>query len=299
LEQAETLDTKNQFALQLLALLQHRPELAQQIAARVTPIAQTMIDSAMGSVRLSGARLLQTVGAPFDRAPFFALLARYDAEGYDSEDGDWPAGVLRLLASSDEPIPVARLLATLRHTSPQARTLALGLIMERPEAAQSGVIEQLTPLLGDDGQEGSMRNGVADSAYSALRQLAPEDAAVAIATAQTLFSGSRAPNGRLPDFFAQAAEGEFARAMAGFHHLTPLLFDWIAQALASPFWRVRCAAVQIFHWGHQRNVPDAVIRQLYALRHDPDSPHIRNSAETALASILSLETGIEDDIANE
>lgn len=46
---------------------------------------------------------------------------------------------------------------------------------------------------------------------------------------------------------------------------------------------------------HHRHVPDAAIRRLYALRHDPESPYIRAQADEALGAILSLETGMEDE----
>ena len=45
----------------------------------------------------------------------------------------------------------------------------------------------------------------------------------------------------------------------------------------------------------RRNIPNAAIRRLLELRYDSTSQAIREVADDALAEILSLETGIEDD----
>lgn len=92
-----------------------------------------------------------------------------------------------------------------------------------------------------------------------------------------------------------AADVEIAHMHAWlFTHLSPGLFAWLGQALDSPHGQVRAAALRAF-MRHRRNVPDALIRRLYTLRHDPESPCIQTQADQALAGILSLETGIEDE----
>ncbi len=45
----------------------------------------------------------------------------------------------------------------------------------------------------------------------------------------------------------------------------------------------------------RRNIPDAAIRHLYNLRRNDPVRAVRDAADDALAEILSLETGIEDD----
>jgi hypothetical protein len=67
------------------------------------------------------------------------------------------------------------------------------------------------------------------------------------------------------------------------------LLDW-------PYWEVRMQAAETL--GELcRNIPDAAIRRLLALRRDPDPlmKSVREAADDALAEILSLEDGIEDD----
>jgi HEAT repeat protein len=67
------------------------------------------------------------------------------------------------------------------------------------------------------------------------------------------------------------------------------LLDW-------PFWQVRLKAIRAL--GQlRRNIPDAAIRRLHELRLDlsPNMRVLREAADDAVAEILSLETGIEDD----
>ncbi|HEX8730825.1 MAG TPA: hypothetical protein VF725_02085 [Ktedonobacterales bacterium] len=40
---------------------------------------------------------------------------------------------------------------------------------------------------------------------------------------------------------------------------------------------------------HPRSAPDAIVRRLYALRHDPESPFIRAEADLTLGEVLALE----------
>ncbi len=66
--------------------------------------------------------------------------------------------------------------------------------------------------------------------------------------------------------------------------------------LDHPFWQVRLKAIQAF--GRlRRNIPDVAIQRLLAFRRDPDPRMraVREAADDALAEILSLEAGIEDE----
>ncbi len=74
------------------------------------------------------------------------------------------------------------------------------------------------------------------------------------------------------------------------------LLEKLTELLASPSWQVRMKAIQAL--GQlRRNIPDAAIRRLLELRRDPDPKMraVREAADDALAEILSLETGIEDE----
>jgi HEAT repeat protein len=74
----------------------------------------------------------------------------------------------------------------------------------------------------------------------------------------------------------------------------PVLIARLSDLLDWPYGGVRMNAAQAL--GQlRRNIPDATIRRLLDLRHDPQSRVVREAADEALAKILSLETGIEDD----
>lgn len=49
------------------------------------------------------------------------------------------------------------------------------------------------------------------------------------------------------------------------------------------------------HWSVHRNIPDVAIERLHNLRLYSPCRSVRKAADDALAKILSLETGIEDD----
>ena len=75
--------------------------------------------------------------------------------------------------------------------------------------------------------------------------------------------------------------------------IAPLL-EKLTELLDSPHWKVQLKAIkalgQIRH-----NILDAAIRGLLSLRHH-QLQAIRDAADDALGELLSLETGIEDDI---
>ena len=75
---------------------------------------------------------------------------------------------------------------------------------------------------------------------------------------------------------------------------SPPLLERLTEMLDWHYWQVRLRAV----WALgeiRRNIPDRAIRRLLELRHDPESAAVCWEADEALAKILSLETGIEDE----
>ncbi len=74
----------------------------------------------------------------------------------------------------------------------------------------------------------------------------------------------------------------------------PLLLEKLTAFLDWPYWQVRARAAEAL--GEiRRSIPGAAIRRLLDLRHDPQSRAVREADDEALTSILSLETGIEDE----
>lgn len=282
--------------------LERRPDLAGESAAQIVAIARAALvtenDSANDEYsqgdaqRIEGAFLLRALGLAVDPAPLYEMLTRYGANAYDGYTGAMydcsPA--LELLASTGEPLPLRFLLDALRHTHPGVRARAITLLAERPEAAQSPVIEQITPLLGDIEHDIYDETGrVMRAASAALRRLAPDTLEQAIKEAQTLLL-----NGAAGRIFGPIADAGFAEALSQFDSISPSMMAWLTGALDSPHWRVRANAAWALHQ-HPRMAPDAAIRRLYALRHDPESPFVRALADRALGAILSLETGMEDE----
>ncbi len=74
------------------------------------------------------------------------------------------------------------------------------------------------------------------------------------------------------------------------------LLEKLTELLDWPHWQIRIKAAQAL--GQiRRNIPDEAIQRLLELRRDPNPNMraVRDAADDALAEILSLETGIEDD----
>jgi len=89
--------------------------------------------------------------------------------------------------------------------------------------------------------------------------------------------------------YVAAAIGIVGGASAMFRERLTALLDW-------PHWRVRAQAA--YALGQlRRNIPDAAIQRLRQLRRDSDPRMhtVRKFADDALAEILSLETGNDDD----
>jgi HEAT repeat protein len=85
-----------------------------------------------------------------------------------------------------------------------------------------------------------------------------------------------------------------AETVGSFQSVSPVLLEHLTSLLDWPHWETRLKAIQAL--GQiRRAIPDAAIRRLLELRLGARSPLIRNAADKALAEILSLETGIEDD----
>ncbi|GCE06990.1 HEAT repeat domain-containing protein [Dictyobacter aurantiacus] len=73
----------------------------------------------------------------------------------------------------------------------------------------------------------------------------------------------------------------------------PDLLDSVTQLLDWPHWQVRIKAAEALG-NIRRNIPDVALLRLLAMRQDSIKA-VRDAADDALAQILSLEAGIEDD----
>jgi HEAT repeat protein len=100
--------------------------------------------------------------------------------------------------------------------------------------------------------------------------------------------------GKPGHFFSSLSMGFVAEIIGNMGRHVPELLERLGELLDWPYWEVRMKAAQALG-KLRRNIPDATIRRLLELRHDPRSRAVREAADEALAEILSLETGVEDD----
>ncbi|WP_161975479.1 HEAT repeat domain-containing protein [Tengunoibacter tsumagoiensis] len=138
---------------------------------------------------------------------------------------------------------------------------------------------------------GCNREDLALAAFQLLRQHQPEIIPEILQEAVSLFAGSR------PGRFFQQLSTYFIVCVTKYvsrEQVEPGWINRLGELLDGPDWEVRAQAAQNFG-SLQRTIPDTIIRQLLRLRHDPHSRAVRTSADKALAAILSLENGLEDD----
>ncbi len=137
--------------------------------------------------------------------------------------------------------------------------------------------------LGDSNSE------IALTAFEILQQIHPAIIPEIVQEATTLLEGGK--SGR---FFRTLSVGFLADVLGDMGRAAPDLIARLDELLDWPYRQVRLKAVQALG-KLRRNIPDATIRRLLELRHEPNSRAMREAADEALAEILSLETGIEDD----
>ena len=94
--------------------------------------------------------------------------------------------------------------------------------------------------------------------------------------------------------FSARMHYRIAETVALMGRATPAVLAMVIDLLDHPFWEVRERAVKTLGT-LRRNIPDSAIRRLLELRKDPESPEVQAAADQALAEILSLEQGMEDE----
>ena len=94
--------------------------------------------------------------------------------------------------------------------------------------------------------------------------------------------------------FAPRMHYRIAETVAIMGRATPAVLDMVIVLLDHPFWEVRVRAAKTL--GTLRHtVPDSALQRLLELRKDPESLNVRLAADQALAALLSLEQGMEDE----
>jgi HEAT repeat protein len=94
--------------------------------------------------------------------------------------------------------------------------------------------------------------------------------------------------------FAARMHYRIAETVALMGRATPAVLEMVIDLLDHPFWEVQVRAAKTLGI-LRRNIPDSAIRRLLELRKDAESPDVRAAADQALAEILSLEEGMEEE----
>ncbi len=207
-----------------------------------------------------------------ERMPIEELMAALNDEYYIVREA--ALEVVRTLGTG---LPEALLVEALEHPNGSMRASAIRALGVRAPA------EKLLPALGDSYEE--VRLAAADT----LRLTHPETWQVATSEVMTVLT--------LPGtstILDSAAQCFLADLIGGLEQASPSLLETLSRLLMWPYWEVQVRAAQAL--GQlRRSIPESALRRLYTLRKDSVSKTVRRSAEDALAEILSLQAGIEDD----
>lgn len=141
----------------------------------------------------------------------------------------------------------------------------------------------LWPLLGSNHTE------ICRLAFQHLQETHPVELKELVSVLKAIVRGEPVQGA-----FATRMHYRIAETVALMGRATPAVLEMVIDLLDHPFWEVRVRAAKTLGT-LRRNIPDSAIRRLLELRKDPESPDVRAAADQALAEILSLEQGIEDE----
>ncbi len=207
--------------------------------------------------------------------PLLALLQDHD------EPVRWAAA--EALKKSGKQVSIDALLLLLYEKDASIRQVAIEVLETQPERIP---LEPFVELLADENGD------VRDAAMQVLKKVAPQVVHDLVPQAMSILRGELVGN-----MFISLNQMFVADTISNLGLTSPGLLEKLTEPLDYPHWQVRLKAIQAL--GHlRRNIPDAAIRRLLAFRRDPDLKMraVREAADDALAEILSLEAGIEDDV---
>jgi len=174
-------------------------------------------------------------------------------------------------------LPEALLWEALEHPNGLMRASAIRALGVRAPA------EKLFPALGDSDEE------VRLAAAEALRLAHPETWQRAISDVMAVLTSPGSST-----ILDSAAHCFIADLIGSLEQASPVLLETVSGLLTQSYWEVQVRAAQAL--GQlRRSIPESALRRLYTLRSDSASKTVRRAAEDALAEILSLQAGIEDE----
>ncbi len=210
--------------------------------------------------------------------------AVYDQELHGN-DGMIRFVVLRTLGALHACAPIEPLLQRLK-TNKEAHHYNDERIVVLEALKQFGSrvpLTELLPLLGSDNTE------ICRLAFEHIQQAYPAALNELVPALKAIVRGEPVQGA-----FAARRDYRIAETVAAMGRATPAVLAMVIDLLAHPFWEVRARAAKTLGT-LRRNIPDSAIRRLLELRKDPESPDVRAAADQALAEILSLEQGMEDE----
>ncbi|HET8840766.1 MAG TPA: HEAT repeat domain-containing protein, partial [Ktedonobacteraceae bacterium] len=145
-------------------------------------------------------------------------------------------------------------------------------------------LEVLWPLLG------SAHSNICKLAFEHIQQAYPAALEELEPALRSMLRGEAVQGA-----FAPRAPYRSAEMVALMGRATPEVVAMVVDLLDFPFWEVRVRAAQTLG-ALRRNIPDRAIQRLIELRKDPESIDVQTAAELALAEILSLEQGMEEEL---
>jgi HEAT repeat protein len=141
----------------------------------------------------------------------------------------------------------------------------------------------LWPLLGSDNRT------ICRMAFEHLQETQPAVLEELVPALKAILRGEPVQGA-----FATRLPYRIAETVALMGRATPAVLEMVIDLLDHPFWEVRGRAAKTLGM-LRRNIPDRAIRRLLELRKDAQPPYVRTAADQALAEILSLEQGMEDE----
>jgi HEAT repeat protein len=185
-----------------------------------------------------------------------------------------------LLNKVGKRVAIPLMLGLLKDYDSRVRAEAVRALGEQGERVP---MEVLVGALSDDA--GSVRVG----AIKILQQRSPDSLSLIVAEAIAVLE--KRPAGFI---LGSLLQGSFLDIIQRSGYTSPLVLAKVTELLDWPHWQVRKKACETLD-ELRRNIPDAAITRLLALRRDPDPlmKSVRRAADDALAEILSLEDGIE------
>ena len=212
------------------------------------------------------------------------LYTAYDHNEYHHDD-TLRADAVQTLAALNACAPVEPLLQLLyTNTKKQSYNDERIIVLNALKQFGSRVpLTDIWPLLGSDHTE------ISRLAFQHIQEMYPTVLKELVPTLKAMARGEPVQGA-----FAARMHYRIAETVALLGRATPAVLEMVIDLLDHPFWEIRERAAKTLGT-LRRNIPNSAIQRLLELRQDPESPDVRVAANQALAEILSLEQGMEDE----